>query len=215
MFCLNSWGRTELHLQYLYQVFSPAEVTKPSPEMPQWNQEIPLYDMWQRFQRYLWSQTTHKNTYRWDSSFCKIYIKFISFFNNCVHLYSYNTVLKITIRFPSIKLQTFDKIDNSEISLLLFKQVSVHTSAWLAGRRSPSAAHSSHTGAKSTGSTSITPTRSAGTSCTCARIVVTRPLTPDNTSFTWNTSIHKTPSYSSSTTKDSSSFLSPLTTVRR
>lgn len=79
---------------------------------------------------------------------------------------------------------TDSKNDNSGTNFVLFEQVSVHTSALLAVRRSPSAAHSSHTGAKSTGSTSNTPTRSAGTSCTCARIVVTRPLTPDNISFT-------------------------------
>lgn len=59
-----SGRRTELHMQYMQQIFPTSTVAESSSEMSQRNQEILVYDMWKGFQRYIRSQTTHTNTHR-------------------------------------------------------------------------------------------------------------------------------------------------------
>ena len=59
-----SGRRTELHMQYMQQIFPTSTVAESSSEMSQRNQEILVYDMWEGFQRYIRSQTTHTNPYR-------------------------------------------------------------------------------------------------------------------------------------------------------
>ena len=145
------------------------------------HQEISLYFLRQRLQRYIWFEETHAHSYRY-AKFIRLIIKkhaeYTKFTKFHIYIY-YNAIF--------FKFQEWGP-----------------TNAHIATKHSPNAVHWRVMERKCTDSHLNTHTSKDVPKCTFARNVDTPSVIQNNTTFTWGTTIRTAQLYSSATTRGNS-----------